>query len=180
MEDESRLIRRVKFGSRKDADKLVRGYYDEIFVYVFRQISDRDAAMDMTQEIFISMLRTIHTFDRKKASFRTWLYRIAENKIIDFLRSRRRAPFQCDIDEIDIAEEVSLSEVIENDEFLLRLKNYIEEFDDENQKIFQMKFFEECTLVQIAEAVNLPESTVKSKYYRMLKKIKTDFFGRES
>lgn len=71
MEDENRLIRRIKLGSRKDTDKLVRGYYDEIFVYVFRQISDRETAMDLTQEIFISMLRTIHTFDRKKASFRT-------------------------------------------------------------------------------------------------------------
>ena len=54
---ERRLIRKIKlFGSSKDADTLVRMYYDEIYYFVVRQINDRDSAYDLTQEIFISML----------------------------------------------------------------------------------------------------------------------------
>ena len=84
---ERRLIRKIKlFGSSKDADTLVRMYYDEIYYFVVRQINDRDAAYDLTQEIFISMLRSIGSYREKLASFRTWLYRIAENKVIDFRR----------------------------------------------------------------------------------------------
>lgn len=84
---ERRLIRKIKlFGSSKDTDTLVRMYYDEIYYFVVRQINDRDAAYDLTQEIFISMLRSIGSYREKLASFRTWLYRIAENKVIDFRR----------------------------------------------------------------------------------------------
>ena len=64
----------------------MRMYYDEIYYFVVRQINDRDAAYDLTQEIFISMLRSIGSYREKLASFRTWLYRIAENKVIDFRR----------------------------------------------------------------------------------------------
>ena len=75
---ERSLIRKIKlFGSSKDADTLVRMYYDEIYYFVARQINDRDAAYDLTQEIFISMLRSIGSYREKLASFRTWLYRIA-------------------------------------------------------------------------------------------------------
>ena len=84
---ERRLIQKIKlFGSSKNADTLVRMYYDEIYYFVVRQINDRDAAYDLTQEIFISMLRSIGSYREKLASFRTWLYRIAENKVIDFRR----------------------------------------------------------------------------------------------
>lgn len=84
---ERRLIRNIRlFGSSKDSDTLVRMYYDEIYYFVVRQINDRDSAYDLTQEIFISMLRSIGSYREKLASFRTWLYRIAENKVIDFRR----------------------------------------------------------------------------------------------
>lgn len=87
-------------------------------------------------------------------------------------------PVQCDIDDVDIAEDISLWYVIENDEFYSRLKNYITMFDDENQRIFSMKFFQEYTFAQIADVMKLSESTVKSKYYRLLKKIKTEFLKK--
>ena len=84
---ERKLIRRIQFfGSSKDADTLVRIYYDEIYYFVVRQINDRDEAYDMTQDIFISMLRSVGSYKEKLASFRTWLYRIAANKVIDFRR----------------------------------------------------------------------------------------------
>ena len=49
---EQKWIRRIKlFGSKKDADQLVRSYYDEIYIFVFRQINDAEKALDLTQDI---------------------------------------------------------------------------------------------------------------------------------
>lgn len=84
---ERKLIRKIKlFGSSKDANTLVKLYYDEIYGFVAKQMNDKDAAYDLTQEIFISMLHSIGSYQEKRASFRTWLYRIAINKIIDCRR----------------------------------------------------------------------------------------------
>ena len=158
---------------------MVRIYYDEIFVYAYRQISDRETAMDLTQEIFIAALRAIHGFDEKKASFRTWLYKIALNKTTDYLRSRGRSPVQCSIDELELAQEGSFEQLVEDSEFSYRLERYISTLNEENRRIFQLKFFDERTFAQIAYQLDLPESTVKTKYYRLIKKIKTEFLPKE-
>ncbi|MFD0960614.1 RNA polymerase sigma factor [Paenibacillus chungangensis] len=79
--DELRLIKKVRRnGDLAAADELVRYYYDEIHGFVKKQVSDAGTALDLTQDIFISMLRTIHHFDVKRSSgFRAWLYKIAIN-----------------------------------------------------------------------------------------------------
>lgn len=62
--DELRLIKKVRRnGDLAAADELVRYYYDEIHGFVKKQVSDAGTALDLTQDIFISMLRTIHHFD---------------------------------------------------------------------------------------------------------------------
>lgn len=84
---EQTWIKRIKlFGSKKDAELLVRAYYDEIYIFVLRQINDAETALDLTQEIFISMLQSIYAYKKEMADFRTWLYRIATNKVIDYRR----------------------------------------------------------------------------------------------
>lgn len=64
MDGEIGLIRRIqRTGSKAAADILIRQYYDEIYIYVFRQISEKHSAMDLTQTIFISMLQSISNYD---------------------------------------------------------------------------------------------------------------------
>ena len=88
MDGESGLIRRIqRYGSRKAADLLVRGYYEEIYVCVCRQVGNREDAMDLTQEIFIAALQSIGRYDSKKSAFRTWLHAIAAHKVIDHRRT---------------------------------------------------------------------------------------------
>lgn len=98
---EQKWIRRIKlFGSKKDADQFVRSYYDEIYIFVFRQINDTEKALDLTQDIFIFMLQSIAAYRKQLAGFRTWLYRIAINKVIDY--RKKYAPIAVDIDEIEV------------------------------------------------------------------------------
>ena len=177
LNEEKGLISRVqRTGNRKAADELIRKYYDEIYIYIYKQISDKYTAMDLTQNIFIAMLQSISTYDSKKSGFRTWLYRIATNKIIDYFRkqsveSRRIV----DIGEYDIGDQMTFTIDIENKELLLRLQDYINSFDVSSQQIFRLKIFAEYTFPQIANILSLPESTIKSKYYRLLKIIREEF-----
>jgi RNA polymerase sigma-70 factor (ECF subfamily) len=103
------LIRRIlrrqgSLQAKAAADVLVERYYDEIYRYAYRQSLDSadpgNAALDITQEIFISALRSLSSFDPGKAGFRTWLYRVAISRIIDHKRRPHQNEVQIDATEI--------------------------------------------------------------------------------
>ncbi|MGY4690709.1 RNA polymerase sigma factor [Salibacterium sp. K-3] len=76
-----------KRSSEGAANHLVHKYYTEIYEFVYKQTYDPELAKDLTKEIFVSMLRSIYRYDGR-ASFRTWLYKIANSRIIDYYRSK--------------------------------------------------------------------------------------------
>jgi len=180
MHDE-RLIRRIlRRSDRAAADELVGRYYDEIYCYAYRQsvsTSDpKNMAQDLTQEIFISALGSLSTFNPKKAGFRTWLYQVASSRIIDSRRKFR--PDEVQIDETDIYIETDFTIDLQNLELLQKIEEHIETLPSEIQRIFRLHLYSDMTFARIAESMELPESTVKTKFYRTIKKIR-EVFGNE-
>lgn len=171
-----RLVRKIqRTGNRAAADALIRGYYDEIYRFVYKQTSNKHTAMDLTQTIFISMLQSIATFDGKRAGFRTWLYRIATNKTIDYFRSRTvERKYVLDIEDVELPDEAEFTRQIEMMDLLSRLQDYVCSLEVQMQQIFRLKFFGEYTFAEIATLLSLPESTIKSKYYRLLKTLREE------
>ncbi|MDR0984681.1 MAG: RNA polymerase sigma factor [Ruminococcus sp.] len=177
--DDVKLIRRVlRSNDRNAANELVGRYYDEIYRYAFRQsignnTDTKQAAEDLTQDIFVSALRSLSTFNPRKAGFRTWLYTVANSRLIDSKRKFR--PNEVQIDETEIVYEQDFTDEIESQELLRKIVCYIESKPSEIQKIFRLHLWNDFTFAQIAEVMELPEATVKTKYYRILKEIKEVF-----
>src|SRR5205085_1963939 len=84
------LVRQAKAGNGDAFGHLIRRYQDKIYTIVFSQLSSREDALDLTQEVFLKAHRRLPDF-REDCVFYTWLYRIAVNSCIDFARRRRRA-----------------------------------------------------------------------------------------
>ena len=77
MEQEQTWIRAIqRRNSREAAEQLIQTYYDEIYRFVYRQTGSKEDAMDLTQSVFIAVLRALAGYRAERASFRTWLYRI--------------------------------------------------------------------------------------------------------
>lgn len=177
---ERNLIRKIKlFGSTKAAEALVKQYYDEIYYFAVRQVNDKETAYDLTQEIFISMLHSIDSYQEKKASFRTWLYRIAANKIIDC--RRKNVLKTIPLEEIETTEEKFFAEQTDyidsmmKKELLLKIESYVSAFPTDIQQIFRLHIYGGQTFIEIAAVIGIPEASVKSKYYRLLKQIRKEF-----
>ena len=181
--DELRLIKRIRRnGDRAAADELIRHYYDAIHGFVRKQIGNADFALDLTQEIFISCLRTIAHYDPgKSASFKTWLYKIASNKIVDYYRSRayRETAKTLPFNEVEVVTEADFVLKFENSVFTEKVCDYIGGLSPDTQKIFMLHIFGEHTFAQIAEALGLPEGSVKSKYYRLINLLRKEFADYE-
>ena len=138
---EQKLIKRIKKKQDKEAaNALVSYYYKEIYAYVYRQTGNEELAKDLTQDIFIQILQKIAMFDHKKASFKTWVYRIASNKICDHYRGKvhRLSLKQEQIDMTDEKQELQnrnlglaimdLSELIINKELIEEIMEIVSLF----------------------------------------------------
>lgn len=170
--DELRLIRKIRrSGDQAAADELVRYYYDEIHGFVRKQISNADVALDLTQEIFISVLRAIGHYDaRRGAGFRTWLYRIAANKVVDWFRSRacHEMAKTIPLDEEGPLVEADFTRRLEDSDFTEQVCTLVGGLPPDTQKIFRLHIFGGHTFSEIADITGMPEGSVKSKYYRLI------------
>ena len=173
--DDAALIRRIlRKLDTAAANDLVTRYYDEIYRYAYRQSlarpDPRQEAMDLTQEIFIAALRSLPGYNSKKSGFRTWLYCVANSRIID--ARRKFSPEQVQVDTLELPSEENLALDFENREFAARIELYLSGLPGLEQRILRLRFYGEKTFPQIAAALDMPEGTVKTKYYRAVKQLK--------
>jgi len=174
MELENKWIRDIqRVGSRQAAERLVERYYNEIYVFVYRQTGHKEDAMDLTQNIFLAVLRALPSYDPKKAAFRTWLYRIAANKVID--ARRRFRPSVTPLEETELPIQEDFVSQIHDRELLGRIEDYVAGLPPMLQAVFRLRLYGEQGFGEIAAALGQSEAAVKSQYYRLLRRIREEF-----
>lgn len=174
MEQENKWIRDIlRHGSRSAADKLIRAHYDEIYVFVYRQIGSKEDAMDLTQSIFMAILHSLPSFNAQKASFRTWIYRIAANKVID---ARRRAHTNMvSLENVDIPDGDDFTARVRDRVLLDQIEDYVSGLDPQIQAVFRLHLYGEKSFPEIAAALGQSEAAVKSQYYRLIGRLRKEF-----
>ena len=173
--NEKKLIKLIKHKNNKSAaSELIQIYYKDIFLYVYKQTQNEELSKDLTQDIFISMLKSIYSFDERKASFRTWLYKIASNKIIDTYRSTyyKYVTLVDEYDELITPYDNSFEDLFEIKEDANRTLDILKTFNTNIQQIVRLKIFGDMTFSEIGAVLELPESTIKTRYYTAVKNIR--------
>jgi len=176
-----RWIKRIKQRHDKtSANALISHYFDEIYGFVFKRVSGEDVAMDVTQEIFVSMLQSIDNYDHGKSSFRTWLYLIAKRRIADYYRSN---DYQDDrlVEFFDegASDLVGDFEDAQHTLELAEISEFVDGLDQKSREIFKLKIFKGYTFSGISQIVNMPESTVKASFYATQKLVREEFLCKD-
>lgn len=171
---EARWIRAVvRRGSRRAAERLVQAHYEEIYVYARRQCASKEDALDLAQEVFVAALRALPSYDRRRASFRTWLYRIATNKIVD---ARRRLRARCvPLGNADVPRADDPFARIHDRALLEDIERFVSECDPQVQAVFRLRLHAELTFPEIAEVLDVGEAAAKSQFYRLVARIRKEF-----
>ena len=168
------LVKLVQQGHKAAFDLLVVKYQNRVAAVVAQFIKDPDTVLDVTQESFVRAWRAIDSF-RMDSAFYTWLYRIAVNVAKNTLAKQKRHDGQGRLD-IEFAEQVNDSEQFsdlatpEGLEAKQRLqqviKQAISELPDDMQRAFLLREFDGLSYEQIAEQMNTPIGTVRSRIFR--------------
>ncbi|MBT2639803.1 RNA polymerase sigma factor [Bacillus sp. ISL-39] len=172
---EKALIRKVqRKGDERAANELVKFYYQQIYAFVYRQTFDKELSLDLTQEIFIGMLKSIQGFDPARGSFKSWLYRIATNHVVDYFRSRsyKYKKIVDSMEEVDVLDQHDFTLELEYREVIEKAGVFVNELDAFSQQVMRLKLFAEHTFHEIASLLERPESSVKTRYYSVMKKLK--------
>ncbi len=93
--DDIILIEEALGGKQSSYEKLMKKYYQLIYNLVYRMIQKKEDVEDLTQEAFIKAFNSLHNFD-KQFAFSTWLFKIATNNAIDYLRKKKLSTFSID------------------------------------------------------------------------------------
>ena len=175
---ENEIIRSVLRGNVNDFEKLVTAYEKNVYNIALRMVGDPEDAADMTQETFIKAYRALSSF-RGDSKFSSWLYRIASNVCLDFLRSRSRHP-QVSLSTVDEDGQapVELPDMRQNPEEQLMKKlgmeavrRGLEQLPEQQRQILVLRELGGLSYAELAQTLGLEEGTVKSRIFRARKRL---------
>ena len=151
---------------------LYNRYYEPILHFVYKRVEGKEAAFDITSQVFLNAMTNIKGYKFMGMPFSSWLYRIAMNEINQMFRSDkvRRA---VNIDEDELHYVMDELKTAEETEFRYRqLAEALEELDEEELQLVELRFFEQRAFKEIGEILNITENNSKVKLYRIINKMK--------
>lgn len=134
-------------------------------------VIDHDDADDLTQEIFIKIHRYIDTF-REDAQLFTWIYRIATNECLSFLK-RKKLRFFLPIGDVqaELTAKLDTSSEFSGDEIQHKLQKALLKLPDKQRLVFNMKYYDDLPYEKIAEITNTSVGALKASYHHAVKKV---------
>jgi len=172
--EDMRLIKQALKGKQSAFEQLMKKYIGYTRNLVYRMISNREDMEDLTQEAFIKAFNSLDKFDSQFA-FSTWLYKIATNNCIDYLRKKKLNTYSIDKDissdddnmqfEIPDSNYLPDRDIID-DERKVILEKAIEQLPARYKKVILLRHRDELEYEEIAKKLKLPIGTVKAHIFR--------------
>jgi RNA polymerase sigma-70 factor (ECF subfamily) len=168
----------VQRGDRDAFGSLLARYQNRLFRYLLRWVHETAAAEDLFQQTWMRVIRNIHCFDPKR-NFDAWLFALARNIVIDHLRRSRSVSLEEPIgDDLPLSDVIStkapgpLEQMLRSERAELVVKA-LESQPPVYREILSLRFEEEMKLEEIAEVLDIPLGTVKSRLGRALERMRT-------
>ncbi len=166
--EENAVISRIQAGNVRAFEQLVHKYQGPLFRFVANLV-DGSIAEDLVQDIFVSAFAHIAGFDPQRASFRTWIYRIARNRVLNEKKKRRELLLEKMPERVD--ERTPSDDLLEKETFK-RLDEAFARLPFRERVIFVMAELEGLSYKQIAQVENLALGTVKSRLSRAKERLR--------
>ena len=145
-------------------------YVDKIYRFIYFKVPDGEAE-DLTEDVFLKVMQKKHTFDPDKSAFSTWIYTIARNTVIDFLRTNKATTELSDfIVDTDSNKDI-VSNVDKNFE-LLNLKKAISCLPKDKQDLVVLRFVDELSYDEMSQILNKSEGSIRISMMRTLKELR--------
>lgn len=163
--NETKIILECQKGEKKAFEELITNYYPYVSKFLIKLTANEELSQDLVQETFLKLISNIEKFDVKgKATFSTYLIKIAKNCYLDYLKKNNKISLDVDI------EKISDSSYMED-----KIIDEIDRLPFEQAQAIKLKYLEKYSLKEIATEMGTEEKTIKSRIYEGKEKIKRKF-----
>ena len=169
------VIRATKKKDQQAFAELMDKYKDSIYYMLLKMVNNNDDAEDLTIEAFGKAFNRLHQYTPNFA-FSTWLFKIATNNCIDFLRKKKKNVMSIDnripnIDGDDFmfeikSEGMTPEQLAMNDQKIQLMRQYVKKLKPRYEILVEMRYFKEMSYDEISDELNLPLGTVKAQLFR--------------
>jgi len=167
------LVEMAREGNEKAFAGLMNRYRDSIYFMLLKMVNNSTDAEDLTIEAFGKAFHNLESFTPEFA-FSTWLFKIATNNCIDFIRKKQTSPaaidqLDNDLDNITVNIQSDLpdpEEALINDQKIKVLRDIVNQLKPRYRPLIELRYFKQYSYEEIASELNLPIGTVKAQLYR--------------
>jgi RNA polymerase sigma factor (sigma-70 family) len=170
------LVKRALANNQKAYNELMVRYKDAIYFMLLKMVNNKEDANDLTVEAFGKAFENLDKY-RPEYAFSTWLFRIATNNCIDFIRKRKLKTFSIDetFDKGGDGDEIRLdfaSSTLDPEEHLIKkqksfvMRNVVDRLSPRYRQLVILRYFDEKSYEEIAGELKLPLGTVKAQLFR--------------
>ncbi|MCD4788938.1 MAG: sigma-70 family RNA polymerase sigma factor [Bacteroidales bacterium] len=163
-------------GDQKAYGELMKNYRDSLYFMLLKMTNNPHDAEDLTIEAFGKAFKKLHQYTPDYA-FSTWLFKIASNNCIDFIRKKKKYTFSMDQNYNDEEEGTELvsripSQTLDPEEELVKkqkiklMHEVVDKLKPHYRTLIELRYFKEFSYDEIAEELNLPLGTVKAQLFR--------------
>jgi RNA polymerase sigma-70 factor (ECF subfamily) len=166
-----------------DLEALFREYHPRVYAYIRYRINDVAEAEDLTSDILERAFTHLSSFDARKGAFSTWLFRIAHNAFVNYLKKRqRRSKYHATFpgEETLVASEPTPEQAILHGEQVAQMISSVQTLSLRKQEILSLRFAGRLTNREIARVLKMNERTVSVTILRALRKLRQQITEKES
>ena len=178
--DEQELVARAQNGDTEAFNPLVYKYQQKIYNLIYRKVGDRETAEDLCQEVFLKAWQALPNF-KEQSVFYTWLYQIAFNCSIDYIRKRdREIIFACEElpqnadDGLPMLQtQPSPCQILEKEELGHIIRKAMHKLPSGQCSVLYLRYWEDLPIKEIALRLGKSEGTVKTYLYHARQKLRS-------
>lgn len=155
---------------RKLFEQIVPQYSEKLYWAIRRIVLCHDDANDVLQNVFIKVWNGIDDF-QNRSKLSTWLYRIAVNEALDFLRRQRNVASLDTVDNMSVADQLEADQYFDGDRVQALLQEAIASLPDVQRVVFNLRYYDELKYAEISQMLDTSEGALKASYHIAVKKI---------
>jgi len=177
MSIEKDIVSRAIKGDGEAFAQLYEEHFDRIYRYVYLKVGNQTEAEDLTQEIFVKVLEAIGSYRWRNLPFKSWLFRIAHNRVIDYFRKQGKVEKMALEDDVTLVSDSNPASTAERELEIEELIKKVEKLTPAQREVISLRFGSELSTMEVAKTLGKSTGTVKVLQYNATVALRKMFSG---